>query len=351
MRMLALAQAWFDAHPVGHARVVFAANSIPAALVDRIGEEGIHAWKLEATPGSVDDARELLKLLRAERSRPDWIVADGYFFSLEFQQTLKADGLALMVMDDNGECGRYDCSMILNQNIMANREMYAHRNQDAAMLLGTRFALLRREFRRFEPFPVRSCAATARNIIITLGGSDTCSMVQSILDGLDHLDGHFNVRCIMGAMSVGSSTLNAIGSQSRHSVEVFANVRDMTPHMKWADLSINAAGSTTWEMCAMGVPMVLLVMAENQREIAVQLNRMGCVVNAGTWCDEAVKNIVSAVLSLMADPVARTAMASRARTLVDGRGALRVINEMKGFSAGGKVADSGRRGAKRANSI
>ena len=51
--------------------------------------------------------------------------------------------------------------------------------------------------------------------------------------------------------------------------------------MAWADLAISGAGSTCWELACMGLPAVTLVLAENQRAIAEQLNAAGLVLNLG----------------------------------------------------------------------
>ena len=328
MRMLALAQAWMDLHRGENAMVTFAGQALPDALVKRINDEGMDVWKMNAIPGSAEDASELVTRFRATGECPAWVAADGYYFTCDFQRILRQSGPGVVMMDDNGEVGQYDCDIILNQNIMARSSMYDQRNPDAELLLGTRFSLLRREF-RLASHPVLHDRRNVRHILVTLGGSDTTAMVREIVSALSEVDEPLSIRCIMGSLASGSPDEKPIGSDSCHTVEVLTNVRDMTVHMKWANLSINAAGSTTWELCAMGVPMILVVLADNQREIAVQLDRMGCAKSAGDWEGAATTSrIVSAVNLLVSDADKRRIMVNRARELVDGKGAERVVDAM-----------------------
>lgn len=328
MRMIALAQAWMDHHG-RQSRVTFAVCAVPEALRKRIQDEGMEVWNLHAEPGGAGDAAELLARFSGESRGPSWIAADGYFFSIEFQRTLRASGQRLLIMDDNGEIGRYDCNLILNQNIMAGERMYPACNADVGLLLGTRYCLLRREFRTAAGHLHHKVVDQVRNVIITLGGSDTSEMVKEIIRALSAEQEKMHIRCIMGSLTAEMPELQSVTEGSRHDVEILHNVRDMTIHMKWADLSINAAGSTTWELCSMSVPMILLVLADNQREIAVMLDRMGCAKNAGDWNVQLTPNRVATILhDLVRDTGERSRMVAKARELVDGQGANRVVEAM-----------------------
>ena len=53
--------------------------------------------------------------------------------------------------------------------------------------------------------------------------------------------------------------------------DVRVNVSDMASLMADTDLAIGAAGSTSWERCCLGLPVLMVVLAENQREAAASL--------------------------------------------------------------------------------
>ena len=50
---------------------------------------------------------------------------------------------------------------------------------------------------------------------------------------------------------------------------------------KWADISISAGGSTCMEMAFMGLPMVTIVLADNQSAIAEGFQSAGASLNLG----------------------------------------------------------------------
>jgi UDP-2,4-diacetamido-2,4,6-trideoxy-beta-L-altropyranose hydrolase len=335
MRMLALAQAWQDKfHGERPARVTLACREIPPALQDRLLGEGVEVWRLEAKAGGAGDAREIIECVNRSGACPSWIVADGYFFTIEFQHKIRAKGLRLAVMDDNGENGAYDCDVILNQNIMARESMYNRHNRDARLLLGTQYALLRREFRVAEP-KTEEMPRQVERIMVTFGGSDTAELVIAVVEVLRDVRPQLHIRCVLGSLAGDSTQLENMRVCSPHRVEVLNNVRDMTGIMRWADLSINAAGSTTWELCAMGVPMIVTVLAENQRLIAEGLAARDCAVSAGPVASAgSLENIRHLFLSLYDDRERRYAMAQRARKLVDGRGATRVVEALMGNEEG-----------------
>ncbi len=330
MRMLALAQAWQDKFHAEKPRVTFACRELPSALHDRLLDKGIEIWRLEAKAGGIEDTREVIGLVNRGGVCPSWIVTDGYFFTIEFQREIRSHGMHLAVMDDNGENGAYDCDVILNQNILAQESMYVRRNPDARLLLGTDYALLRREFRDAEP-KAKEMPRQVERVMLTFGGGNTVELVIAILRSLRDVRPLLHIRCVLGSLAVASAELEKARANSPHRVEILNDVRDMTEVMHWADLSINAAGSTTWELCAMGVPMIVTVLAENQRLIAEGLVARGCAVNAGdVVAGRSVEKVHELFVSLVGDVARRRELAHRAHELVDGSGALRVVESLSG---------------------
>src|SRR5699024_10550121 len=59
--------------------------------------------------------------------------------------------------------------------------------------------------------------------------------------------------------------------------QVKSGVNNMAELMANSDLAIGAAGSTSWERCCLGLPTVMLVLAENQQQIALNLQNANAV--------------------------------------------------------------------------
>jgi spore coat polysaccharide biosynthesis predicted glycosyltransferase SpsG len=276
-RGLALAQAWRDAG--GEARLVTA--STPALWTDLYRAEG--ADVVDPVPGW-------------ERSGAAWTALDGYQFGLDDQERVRNDGGRLLVVDDHGTVGRYAADVVLDQNLGASAEDYRGRAPHTALLLGPTYALLRREFRRITS---RDTAWEVERVLVSLGGDPPEDAVQRVRQGLALVPGF--------------------------EVEWLPSGREVAEAMAAADLAVSGGGVTTWELCAMGVPSVLLVLAANQRPVADAVAGAGAAISAGDYAGVEPKDLARVLADLAADPVARHRMADTGRRLVDGRGARRVV--------------------------
>ena len=88
--------------------------------------------------------------------------------------------------------------------------------------------------------------------------------------------------------------------------------------MSRADLAICAGGTTAWELSFLGVPMLVLALAENQRTNAERLDQAGAAIHAN------IASLADDLRTLLADPPRRAQMSARARALVDRLGTFRV---------------------------
>jgi RimJ/RimL family protein N-acetyltransferase len=95
-----------------------------------------------------------------------------------------------------------------------------------------------------------------------------------------------------------------------------------------ADVAISGAGSTCWEMCFLGLPAIVIDVAENQRPIGQELDRRGIAIHLGSGVDITAEKIADQLKTLLASQGRRAAMSDRGRNLVDGRGAERVVSAM-----------------------
>ena len=103
----------------------------------------------------------------------------------------------------------------------------------------------------------------------------------------------------------------------------------MPEWMAWADLAIAAGGSTNWELAFMGLPSVIITVAENQSAIAQQLGKMGVTISLGWYQQLTVNQLTTAILSLLSAQQKRQQMSEKGRQLVDGLGSQRIIEKMR----------------------
>lgn len=327
MRCLALAQAWQAAG----GRAALASAGLDSGLSLRLESEGIDVLSLAAESGSARDAQDTAAIARDLGAA--WLVVDGYQFDAGYQHALKRAGLPLLFVDDYGHASHYYADLVLNQNIQAHEALYARREPDTRLLLGTRYALLRREFWPWRGWQ-REVRPGARRVLVTLGGSDPDNVALKVLYALGNLR-HTSLGDLDGLLLLGSSNPHeqilrqAIRDMALR-VRIERRVTRMPLPMSWADICLAAGGSTCWELAFMGLPGLLFVLAENQRANAEGLHAAGAAHNLGWHRDVSPVTLAGEMERLLISREDREAMARAGQRLVDGYGAPRVVAQMAG---------------------
>lgn len=329
MRCLALAQAWQEAG----GSVLFGAVETTPSLRRRLQAEGIEIKPLGAEPGGREDARATLKIVNAVRA--DWIVVDGYQFGANYQRAIKSSSCKLLFVDDNGHAADYCADVVLNQNAHANESLYIKREPYTHLLLGPHYAMLRREFWACWEWQ-REIRETGTRVLIAMGGTDPESLTQRIIEALENVhELRLEVLAIVGGSNPHLAEIESVSARSRHSIRVARDATNMPSLMAWADMAISAAGSICWEFCALALPALLTAVASNQVAAADTLQRMGAakIFSSGqAFCPE---EFAREVTDLITSSSERRSLSQRARTLVDTRGAARVVDTLCGEAACG----------------
>jgi UDP-2,4-diacetamido-2,4,6-trideoxy-beta-L-altropyranose hydrolase len=316
MRCLALAQAWQDAG----GKVVFAMAESTPAIDERLLSEGMEIVQLSVSSNSIQDAREVSTL--AHDCDAAWVVVDGYRFDSEYQRNLKSAELKVLFMDDLGQCEHYSADLVLNQNVQASESMYPDREVHTRLLLGPRFVMLRRDFAPWRNWR-RGLAPHGHKILVTMGGSDPDNFTAVVLEALREvkIDG-LEAVVVLGGSNPHTAFPEATLSPA---IRVLRNSSNMPELMAWADVAVSAAGSTCGEMCLLGLPAILIDLAENQTPVARELARQRVAIHLGSSNEVTATEIAEKVQLLLLSPELRGSLARRSRDLVDGKGTERVM--------------------------
>ena len=315
MRCLALGQAWKDRG----GEAVFATHAESEKLLEKIKRE------FRVYPLSIAATKTAMNKILAEES-PDWVVLDGYHFDGEFQRAVKKAGFRLLYIDDYAPFEHYYADLILNQNFGAEELKYAA-EPNTRILAGTRYALIRREFLKYAGFK-RETPDIATKILVTMGGVDAGNFTLKILRALGLIDRPLQVKLIVGASNPHYKSVAEEAGKVGHAVEILRSVEDMAPLMAWADLAVSAGGSTIWELAFMGLPALIGIVAGNQEKSVNLLQEDGIYPSCGWIKEKNAKELAGMIEALLKDKGLRLEMSKRARRMVDGKGADRVIDRM-----------------------
>jgi UDP-2,4-diacetamido-2,4,6-trideoxy-beta-L-altropyranose hydrolase len=274
--------------------------------------------------------------IEAPQAAADWVVLDGYHFDSSYQQGVRTAGRRLLVIDDLAHLAHYHADVLLNQNINAERLAYRH-DADTVLLLGTPYALLRPEF-SVSHDRRRDMPAVARNVLVTMGGADPDNVTLKVIQAMAHPAlQNLDVRVVVGPANPHLNSLREELEGSVGNVQLLSHITDMADLMAWADVAISAGGSTCWELACVELPGVVLVLADNQKEIAHVLAEYEAAISLGDASQLDVRDIADTVLRLIHDYSLRSSMSEVGRVLVDGKGASRVVDVL---SHGGPHGDN-----------
>jgi len=322
MRCLALAQAW----KVAGGRAAFVLSQGVADIEDRLKQEGFFVHHIATRPGSEEDAAQTAEL--AGSLGASFVVVDGYQFDGEYQKALVDAGRHLLFIDDYGHAKIYRADLVLNQNIYANECLYRDRDSKTGLLLGPDYVLLRLEFWCWRGWR-RSNPERVGKILVTLGGSDPDNVTLKIIDALQDLDaGDVKVVVMVGGGNSHVDSLRAASNASKIPMELLKNASNMPELMAGADIAIISGGTTSYETAFMGLPSLIVAIAENQIPVAGKMAEIGAALNLGWHTDLNCEDIKMAFRALAGSRTSRDSLSLKSSELVDGLGCTRVIRAM-----------------------
>ena len=319
MRCRALAQAWQE--DGGDAVVL--SHRLSEEMARQLREEGITAEEQPHPPGSENDGSTTAERARALGAQ--WTVADSYEFGSRFFGQLQKSGTRVVTFDDEGKGDTAGTSLVLCPWRIGAEPQLDHLN-------GPSYALLRREFAAQLETP-REIPVQARRFLITLGGGDPENWTGRLLEALtgpnSPLPSEAELVIVVGAANPHTEALAGQLKALPFHARIERATREMARLLAWADLGVSASGSTCWEICALGLPSLVLPLNSNQLPIATGLASEGAAANLGLAAHFDAPAFSSAVRTLANDQHARSAMSLAGRRLVDGRGAARVVTQLK----------------------
>lgn len=220
-----------------------------------------------------DDARQTQTALGEEPF--DWLVVDHYGIDARWERSLRPWCRGLMVIDDITD-RMHDCDVLLNQNLGRTAADYDGLTPSGCRVCaGPEYALLRPEFAALRPHSLaRRATPRLDRLLITMGGVDKDNATGRVLDALRGcpLPATCRITVVMGPHAPWLDRIRRQAAGMPWATEVLLNVGNMAQLMADSDLAIGAAGSTSWERCVLGLPSIVVVLAENQRAIGRALD-------------------------------------------------------------------------------
>ena len=289
-------------------------------LADAISQTGMPWLETE-----IDD----LSPARIEERSPDWVVADSYRFDPGEISRLneRIPVLALIDGDDRG----VRATVYLDQNVGA--ELLPHSAHVARSLLaGAEYALVRDailEQRRGQPWQP---LGRLPSVLSFMGGSDSTGAsvavaraLSPLLDGLE--------LTVIAPESLHAELVEAFGEDRRPTI--ISPTAELPRILGTTDIVLSAAGTSAWDVCALGIPSVLVAVVDNQLSSLQQAEAraLALAIDAVTDPGAIERELAELVNRLTASEELRRSLSDACLSTIDGLGKVRVVERLEQLTA------------------
>jgi UDP-2,4-diacetamido-2,4,6-trideoxy-beta-L-altropyranose hydrolase len=315
------------------ASIHFVCSGLPDPLADWLRDRGFGLTVLPAAD-ITDWHADLASTCAVARQvgHVDLLIVDHYRLDQAWECGMRSHVQRILVIDDLADRD-HDCDLLLDQNLHedAQNRYKQHVPPGTRQFLGPRYALLRSEFDGHGLERTRD--GSVKRLLVFFGGTDPGNQTIKVIDALGALSSRAPESIIVlgpahpSRDEVHKSVVRLPGAQ------VLDTTDQMAMLIAQADLAIGTCGVAAWERCTLGLPCLVVVTAENQREDAEILHRQGAVELLGDANGVGAEEWQGALRKALDDPHRIRAMALAAQKVMLGR--LEALAELE------KVLDDG----------
>lgn len=255
----------------------------------------------------------------------DILISDTYEVNEEYFNKLKQYFKLTGYIDDVNKC-YMNVDFIINQNINAKKLDYSKTTKEGTSLFfGPQFCMLREEFK--IACKEKKSRESVEDILLTLGGMDDSNNTMKILIKLKTLRQRIHV--VLGN-AFNKSVINEVYkfSEEYKNIYPYENA-NMSELMKKCDIAISACGSTIYELCAMNVPSIGIIVADNQIEVGRVMVEEGMLSDIFSINNFKEDEFVNSIITLIENKTLRDKIQEKQKSVVDVNGAFNLVNEIK----------------------
>ncbi len=257
---------------------------------------------------------------------PDWLIVDSY--QIPAQEISEVNNsipvLAIVDSDSRG----IEATLYLDTNLFADKLDWPG---DLAnrLLAGSKYSLIRNqvmEQQREEPWTL---AGTPANLLVFLGGSDPYDYSPLVARALAGLELDFQATFIAPERLHETVRLGLGDAISK--VQLIGPTPALATFYRSADVVVSAAGTSSWDVCTLGIPSLLLAVVDNQQFSLAQIAENGlCLTNNLTDGQPGkIGDLTSQIYSLVTDLHLRKQLSKTALSYFDGKGRDRVVDRLE----------------------
>ena len=192
------------------------------------------------------------------------------------------------------------------------------------VLAGSRYALVRRAITQHRIESGWAIPGRDSHVVAFMGGTDPAEVMTSVAASIAAVLPDLRFTAVTTESQVDSVTAATSGMPN---ATVLGPRPDLPDLLGTADAVVSAAGTSAWDVCSMGRPVVLVGVVDNQSAGLTRAVEQGIATGVDATVNGA--DAVGAILArLLDDAVLRESLVRRANETFDGQGARRVADAL-----------------------
>lgn len=274
-----------------------------------------------------NDCDEFVQLKEICVKDTDLFVIDDYEVDIEYERYCRNLVKRLLIIDDTPS--KHDADYLLDQTY--DRKEYEYKNivsSDCCLLLGSDYILLRDEFRSARPIFNNDSKAKSNinNILVAITSTDPFNFTSTVLHAIVNSELDVTTNVILTKHATHLSKIKDEIKELPCTINLHVNIdaKRVSQLIMEADIGVGSGGISIWERCCLGLPMIVVLTADNQRNVVNNLNKNNVIKYLGYANDIKIKEIEKSIIMLNNNVNERLRIGKNAFAVCDGKGSERV---------------------------
>ena len=265
-----------------------------------------------------EDAHETIQYLKDI----DWVVCDHYAIEEEWQKLVHDNSNAKIITIDD-LVRNHEAEIVIDQTLNRKPDVY---QSGELVLTGIEFALLAPQFAEKRILASKRSSLTKPiKVLVTMGGVDLPNASLRVLQALISCGLDKKITILLSERSPNFKRVAEFSNQYKNITHV-AFTSEMAELMVTHDVAVGAPGSTSWERACLGLPSIIIPLADNQSEISDQLQKEELAIKLDL-------NVIESNFANVFEMVVKNwkAMHTKNLSICDGLGVKRVVATITEF--------------------
>ncbi|MCB9980943.1 MAG: UDP-2,4-diacetamido-2,4,6-trideoxy-beta-L-altropyranose hydrolase [Rhodospirillales bacterium] len=267
--------------------------------------------------------------------KADLLIVDHYGLDARYETQARAWAEHILVLDDLAD-RQHDCDLLLDQTYGRQAEDYKALVPDhCEVLTGCAYALLRPQFHEYrqQSLERRKDLSAVKRVLVSMGSTNIHDVTSKVLEGLAlYNGGPLEIDVVLGSDAFAFENVEELvcrlNVETPHMAHLHKAVENMAEMMSQADIAFGCGGTTSWERCALGLPSLLITVADNQNFITSMLKKAGACIHLGRHDQVSAEDIACSIGRLHDAPAECAALSRSSSALCDGLGARRTVENI-----------------------